>query len=177
MMDRRDEIGDLARDLAAMTDELQTRMQATASFAADVSHEIKNPLTSLRSAVETIARIDDRDQQKKLMNILLEDVKRLDRLITDISAASRLDADLSVAEFTRLIFVNSSGISLHHAGWRLGMTEFISTSVFPMSRFLRILPWTGLFRCSTTFLPMPNHSARKAARSTLLLSNTKIKPW
>ncbi|XDZ65190.1 stimulus-sensing domain-containing protein [Alphaproteobacteria bacterium LSUCC0684] len=102
MMDRRDEIGDLARDLAAMTDELQTRMQATASFAADVSHEIKNPLTSLRSAVETIARIDDRDQQKKLMNILLEDVKRLDRLITDISAASRLDADLSVAEFTRV---------------------------------------------------------------------------
>jgi len=102
MMDRRDEIGDLARDLAAMTDELQTRMQATASFAADVSHEIKNPLTSLRSAVETITRLDDREQQKKLMNILLEDVQRLDRLITDISAASRLDADLSAAEFTRV---------------------------------------------------------------------------
>ncbi len=102
MMDRRDEIGDLARDLAAMTDELQTRMQATASFAADVSHEIKNPLTSLRSAVETITRLDDREQQKKLMDILLEDVKRLDRLITDISAASRLDADLSAAEFTRV---------------------------------------------------------------------------
>ena len=102
MMDRRDEIGDLARDLAAMTDELQTRMQATASFAADVSHEIKNPLTSLRSAVETITRLDDREQQKKLMNILLEDVQRLDRLITDISAASRLDADLSAAEFIRV---------------------------------------------------------------------------
>jgi len=102
MMDRRDEIGDLARDLAAMTDELQTRMQATASFAADVSHEIKNPLTSLRSAVETITRIDDREQQKKLMDILLEDVQRLDRLITDISAASRLDADLSAAEYSRV---------------------------------------------------------------------------
>jgi len=102
MMARRDEIGDLARDLAAMTDELQTRMQATASFAADVAHEIKNPLTSLRSAVETIARIDDRDQQKKLMNIIVEDVQRLDRLITDISAASRLDADLSTAQFTHI---------------------------------------------------------------------------
>ncbi|MGC6485805.1 MAG: sensor histidine kinase [Candidatus Puniceispirillales bacterium] len=100
MFDRRDEIGDLARDLADMTDELQRRMQATASFAADVAHEIKNPLTSLRSAVETIARIEDKDQQRKLMDIILADVQRLDRLISDISAASRIDADLSTAEFS-----------------------------------------------------------------------------
>lgn len=100
MIGRRDEIGDLARDLAAMTDELQRRMQATASFAADVAHEIKNPLTSLRSAVETIARIEDKDQQRKLMDIILADVERLDRLISDISAASRIDADLSTAEFS-----------------------------------------------------------------------------
>ena len=100
MMGRRDEIGDLARDLAAMTDELQQRMQATASFAADVAHEIKNPLTSLRSAVETITRLDDEKQQRKLLEVILDDVQRLDRLITDISAASRLDADLKASEFT-----------------------------------------------------------------------------
>lgn len=99
LIERRDEIGTLARDLSDMTDELQAKMKATASFAADVSHEIKNPLTSLRSAVETISRVDDRDQQKKLMQIILDDVGRLDRLITDISAASRLEADLSEAEF------------------------------------------------------------------------------
>ena len=95
---RKDEIGLLARDLSAMTDELQTRMQETASFAADVSHEIKNPLTSLRSAVETLALLKDKTQQKKLMAIILDDIGRLDRLITDISAASRLDASLSEAE-------------------------------------------------------------------------------
>jgi two-component system sensor histidine kinase ChvG len=102
MFDRRDEIGDLARDLAAMTDELQNRMQATASFAADVAHEIKNPLTSLRSAVETITRIKGKKQQRKLMDIILADVQRLDRLISDISAASRIDADLSTAEFSAI---------------------------------------------------------------------------
>ena len=99
LIKRRDEIGILARDLSSMTEELQAKVKETASFAADVSHEIKNPLTSLRSAVETISRIDDRDQQKKLMQIILDDVGRLDRLITDISAASRLEADLSQAEF------------------------------------------------------------------------------
>ena len=100
MMGRRDEIGDLARDLAAMTDELQHRMQATAGFAADVAHEIKNPLTSLQSAVETITKIEDEGQQRKLMEVIVADVKRLDRLISDISAASRLDADLKASEFT-----------------------------------------------------------------------------
>ena len=99
LINRRDEIGTLARDLSAMTDELHARMKATASFAADVSHELKNPLTSLRSAVETMARLDDKDQQDKLMQIILDDVGRLNRLITDISAASRLDADLSQAKY------------------------------------------------------------------------------
>ena len=102
MMGRKDEIGDLARDLAAMTDELQQRMQATASFAADVAHEIKNPLTSLRSAVETISRLDDEKQQRKLMEVILADVQRLDRLISDISAASRLDADIKASDFTMI---------------------------------------------------------------------------
>ena len=99
MVERKDEIGGLARDLGAMTDELYERMQATASFAADVAHEIKNPLTSLRSAVETITRLDDEKQKKKLLAVILADVVRLDRLISDISAASRIDAALSSAEF------------------------------------------------------------------------------
>ncbi|MBO6782830.1 MAG: stimulus-sensing domain-containing protein [Alphaproteobacteria bacterium] len=92
---RRDEIGELGRDLRAMTEALWERMDAIERFAADVSHEIKNPLTSLRSAVETVARVDDPAQQKKLMSIILDDVARLDRLISDISDASRLDAELS----------------------------------------------------------------------------------
>lgn len=92
---RRDEIGQLSASLVAMTQELQNRIKATASFAADVAHELKNPLTSLRSAVETISRIDDADQQRRLMNVIINDVNRLDRLITDISSASRLDAELT----------------------------------------------------------------------------------
>ncbi len=92
---RRDEIGELSRDLRAMTDALWQRMDAIERFAADVAHEIKNPLTSLRSAVETVARVDDPEQQKRLMSIIVDDVHRLDRLISDISDASRLDAELS----------------------------------------------------------------------------------
>jgi len=92
---RQDEIGALARDLNAMTEALWQRLDAIESFAADVAHEIKNPLTSLRSAVETVVRLDDPRQQQKLMGIILDDVQRLDRLISDISDASRLDAELS----------------------------------------------------------------------------------
>ena len=95
---RRDEIGDLSAALRDMTDALHTHLDAIERFAADVSHEIKNPLTSLRSAVETAARIDDPAQQGRLMEIVKQDVQRLDRLITDISNASRLDAELSRAE-------------------------------------------------------------------------------
>jgi two-component system sensor histidine kinase ChvG len=73
-------------------------MSAIESFAADVAHEIKNPLSSLRSAVETATRIDDPVKQRRLMAIILDDVERLDRLITDISDASRLDAELSRME-------------------------------------------------------------------------------
>lgn len=95
---RQDEIGDLSTSLRAMTGALWERMDATERFAADVSHEIKNPLTSLRSAVETTVRVADADQQRRLMAIILEDVQRLDRLISDISDASRLDSELSKAE-------------------------------------------------------------------------------
>jgi len=95
---RGDEIGELSGALREMTDALQQRMDAIERFAADVSHEIKNPLTSLRSAVETAARVPDTQQQRRLMAVILEDVQRLDRLITDISNASRLDSELSRAE-------------------------------------------------------------------------------
>ncbi len=97
-VDRGDEIGDLSGALREMTAALWQRMDAIEGFAADVAHEIKNPLTSLRSAVETAARIEDPERQRRLMAIILEDVQRLDRLISDISNASRLDAELSRAE-------------------------------------------------------------------------------
>ena len=95
---RHDEIGDLSRALREMTDALWRRMDAIERFAADVAHELKNPLTSLRSAVETVGRVADREQQKKLMAVIQDDVQRLDRLISDISDASRLDAELSRGE-------------------------------------------------------------------------------
>lgn len=95
---RRDEIGELSTALAEMTDALWRRMDAIERFAADVAHEIKNPLTSLRSAVETAARIQDPDKLRRLMAIIQHDVERLDRLISDISDASRLDAEMSRLE-------------------------------------------------------------------------------
>ncbi len=95
---RGDEIGELSRSLREMTDTLWQRMSAIESFAADVAHEIKNPLSSLRSAVETAARIDDPVKRRRLMAIIQDDVERLDRLISDISDASRLDAELSRLE-------------------------------------------------------------------------------
>jgi two-component system sensor histidine kinase ChvG len=95
---RRDEIGDLSAAFREMTGALWQRMDAIERFAADVAHEIKNPLTSLRSAVETAARVDDPQKQRQLLGVVLEDVQRLDRLITDISDASRLDAELSRVE-------------------------------------------------------------------------------
>ncbi len=95
---RGDEIGDLSGAFGEMTRALWARMDAIEHFAADVAHEIKNPLTSLRSAVETAARVADPQKQRRLLGVVLEDVQRLDRLITDISDASRLDAELSRVE-------------------------------------------------------------------------------
>ncbi|MEJ6789213.1 ATP-binding protein [Brevundimonas sp. BR2-1] len=92
---RRDEIGDLARSLETMTETLSDRMDAIERFAADVSHEIKNPLTSIRSALETLPLVRTEAQREKLTALLQQDVRRLDRLITDISNASRLDAELA----------------------------------------------------------------------------------
>ncbi|URW76480.1 sensor histidine kinase [Sphingomonas donggukensis] len=97
--DRRDEIGLLARALSDMSGALRDRIDATEAFAADVTHELKNPLASVRSAVEGLSRVTDPALRAQLLGIVRDDVLRLDRLITDISEASRLDAQLSRAKF------------------------------------------------------------------------------
>ncbi|MCZ8316773.1 sensor histidine kinase [Phreatobacter sp.] len=99
---RRDEIGHLSRSLRDMTDALYARIEAIERFAADVAHELKNPLTSLRSAVETLPLAKTDTSRARLLEVIQHDVKRLDRLITDISDASRLDAELQRQESTRV---------------------------------------------------------------------------
>ncbi|MGA0603426.1 stimulus-sensing domain-containing protein [Caulobacter sp. KR2-114] len=95
LAERQDEIGDLTRSLTDMTRALSDRIDAIERFAADVAHEIRNPLTSIRSATETLELVSDDAPRERLMRILKNDVGRLDRLITDISNASRLDAELA----------------------------------------------------------------------------------
>ncbi|OJY71883.1 MAG: histidine kinase [Rhodospirillales bacterium 70-18] len=102
LLARHDEIGELAQALADSARALWTRMDAIERFAADVAHEIKNPLSSIRSAIETLRRIEDPEKQRRLTAIIAEDVGRLDRLITDISDASRIDAELSRVATERL---------------------------------------------------------------------------
>ena len=92
---RRDEIGQLATSLQAMTGALYDRIDAIESFAADVAHEIKNPLTSMRSAIETLDIAKDETARAKLLDIIKKDIHRIDRLITDISNASRLEAEIA----------------------------------------------------------------------------------
>ena len=92
---RRDEIGDLSAVMRDMTQGLYSRIDDIANFAADVAHEIKNPLTSLRSASDTLRVAKTDDQREKLIDIIQQDVSRMDRLITDISKASKVDANLA----------------------------------------------------------------------------------
>lgn len=93
--DRTDEVGHLSKALRSMTEALYNRIEAIERFAADVAHELKNPLTSLRSAVETLPRARRAEDRERLNAIIQHDVRRLDRLISDISNASRLDAELA----------------------------------------------------------------------------------
>ena len=95
---RKDEIGHLSGALRDMTSALYTRIEAIERFAADVAHELKNPLTSLRSAVETLPLAKSPESKDRLLAVIQHDVKRLDRLISDISDASRLDAELQRGE-------------------------------------------------------------------------------
>ena len=101
---RRDEIGDLSGALREMTNALYTRIEAIESFAADVAHELRNPLTSLRSAVETLPLAKTDESRRRLLEVIEHDVKRLDRLISDISDASRLDAELQRQEAAQVDF-------------------------------------------------------------------------
>jgi len=97
---RRDEIGHLSGALRDMTGALYNRIEAIEMFAADVAHELKNPLTSLRSAVETLPLARNENSRARLLAVIEHDVKRLDRLISDISDASRLDAELQRQDMT-----------------------------------------------------------------------------
>ncbi|MDQ3140600.1 MAG: sensor histidine kinase [Pseudomonadota bacterium] len=99
---RRDEIGLLARVLHDMTQSLRYRIDATEAFAADVTHELKNPLASLRSAVDSLDRVEDPALRQQLLDVVRQDVRRLDRLIVDIAEVSRLDAELSRARFDQV---------------------------------------------------------------------------
>ena len=99
---RSDEIGLLARAVSDMSQSLRQRIDNMEAFAADVTHELKNPLASLRSAVDGLDRVEDPDLRKRLMGIAREDVGRLDRLINDIGEAARTDAELSRATFERV---------------------------------------------------------------------------
>jgi two-component system sensor histidine kinase ChvG len=99
---RKDEFGDLARAMEAMTATLNDRIQENERFAADVAHELKNPLTSIRSAVETAQAVQDPAAKEKMMSVIARDVVRLDRLITDISNLSRLEAEIVREKLVRV---------------------------------------------------------------------------
>ncbi len=99
---RRDEIGLLARALSDMTQALRERIDAGEHLAADVTHELKNPLASLRSALDTLDHVDDPAARRQLLGIAKDDCQRLDRLVTDISEASRIDAQISRTKFERI---------------------------------------------------------------------------
>ena len=124
---RKDEIGDLARSLETMTETLSDRMDAIERFAADVSHEIKNPLTSIRSALETLPLVKTEAQRGRLTVLLQQDVRRLDRLITDISNASRLDAELArdrprTLDLTTLL---TEIVGVYEAGRKAGQPRIV----------------------------------------------------
>jgi two-component system sensor histidine kinase ChvG len=95
LLTREDEIGVLARDLQTAARALWARIDANERFAADVAHELRNPLTSVRSAIETLRRIEDPVKQRRLLAIISDDAVRMDRLINDIADSSRVDAELS----------------------------------------------------------------------------------
>ena len=128
---RHDEIGHLAQSVEAMTEALFERIVANESFAADVAHELKNPLTSIRSAVETAEMVqDDPVAREKLRKVIAQDVKRLDRLITDISNASRLEAEitripterLDISRFIRDVVRTYEGLE-HQRGVKVAFTD------------------------------------------------------
>jgi two-component system sensor histidine kinase ChvG len=161
---RPDEIGRLSGALRGMVSALYDRIDANEQFAADVSHEIKNPLASLRSAVGTmrVARTDD--QRNRLLEVIEHDVQRLDRLVSDISNASRLDSELVKEEEEEFDLVRTlENLSQYHGeeAEKKGV-DFI-TDLPPEP--IRISGWRGGWRrSSSTCCPTPSPSARKATR-------------
>jgi two-component system sensor histidine kinase ChvG len=117
LLSREDEIGILARDLQRAARDLWARIDTNERFAADVAHELRNPLTSVRSAIETLRRIENPDQQRRLLAIIADDAVRMDRLIGDISDSSRVDAELSrtVAVPVDVAPILSTLVELHGA--------------------------------------------------------------
>lgn len=103
--ERGDEIGLLARAVSDMTAALRHRIDAVESFAADVAHEIKNPLASMRSAIESLPRVENEELRNRLIEVATHDVRRIDRLVTEISDASRIDAEMSRATLDRVDLV------------------------------------------------------------------------
>lgn len=116
LTDRPDEIGRLSGALRGMISALYNRIDGNEQFAADVAHEIKNPLASLRSAVGTLRMVKREDQREKLLDVIDHDVRRLDRLVSDISDASRLDSELVKEEAERFDVL----VTLSNLGQYLG---------------------------------------------------------
>jgi two-component system sensor histidine kinase ChvG len=157
---RRDEIGHLSGALRDMTDALYNRIEAIEMFAADVAHELKNPLTSLRSAVETLPLARNENSRGRLLGVIEHDVRRLDRLISDISDASRLDAelqrqDMAPVDMRRLLTTLTSVANETKLGHDVGVE----------SRF------EG--RGSSDSFAVPGHDSRLGQVITNLLSNAQ----
>ncbi len=140
LLARRDEIGEVARALQDSARALWARMDAIERFAADVSHEIKNPLSSIRSAIETLLRIEDLNRQRRLLSIINDDVRRLDRLITDISDASRVDAELSRARAEPVAVVPMLSVLAEiHQATRSAGQPVLSVSAGPADKPLTVM--------------------------------------
>jgi two-component system, OmpR family, sensor histidine kinase ChvG len=157
---RRDEIGHLSGALRDMTDALYNRIEAIEMFAADVAHELKNPLTSLRSAVETLPLARNENSRNRLLDVIEHDVKRLDRLISDISDASRLDAelqrqDMAPVDIRRLLTTLASVANETKLGHDVGVE----------------LRFEG--RSSGDTYSVPGHDSRLGQVVTNLLSNAQ----
>ena len=159
--DRQDEIGHLSGALRNMTGALYERMEAIERFAADVAHELKNPLTSLRSAVETLPLARNDDQRRRLLDVISHDVRRLDRLITDIADASRLDAELQ----------REQGDEIDLASILSGICDSYNQSASPEDPPVRLMLSTHQLGARTFMIE--GHGGRLARVFTNLIDNAR----